>query len=116
MNCHNIEFPFATVTEGSLIFSTLKVTGCCLITISRCADRADRAERAERSDSARYTAVRRQNTLIHFFFKYFITILYQNISVEKLLHSIFCDQTLYISNVCSHITEVALLNNFRSKN
>ena len=34
---------------------------------------------------------------------------------EKLLPSIFCDQTLYITNVCrviSRITKVTLLNNF----
>ena len=45
-----------------------------------------------------------------------ISILCQNISAEKLLQKTFCDQTLYISNVCRVIrciTKVALLNNFR---
>ena len=44
-----------------------------------------------------------------------ILILCHNILAEKLLQSTFCDQTLYLSNVCrvmSRITEVALLNNF----
>ena len=38
--------------------------------------------------------------------------------VKKLSQSTFCDQTLYSTSVCrliSHITKVALLNNFQTE-
>ena len=71
-----------------------------------------------------YTAVGKQNPLIHKIFKMrFLYIAYLTIPAyilsknlaEKLLPSTFCDQTLYITNVCrviSHVTKVALHNNF----
>ena len=75
-----------------------------------------------------YTGVRKQNTLIRKIFKMCLffcifpispnnSILCQKNLVETLLQSTFCYQTLYITNVCrviSRITEVALLNNFRT--
>ena len=41
-----------------------------------------------------------------------------NILTENCLQSTFCDQTLYITNVCrdiSRVTKVALLNNFQNQ-
>ena len=47
-----------------------------------------------------------------------ISILCQNIILEKLMQTTFGDQTLYITNVCrviSRVTKVALRRNFRNK-
>ena len=46
------------------------------------------------------------------------SILCPKILVKELLQSTFCDQTLYITSVyrvLSHVTKVALLNNFRNE-